>query len=117
MLVKMTIDEMVEKAFERMLSDPGVVALWQIKTAGYDERIKGHIREYLDMPFNKDHTKVDKNQEDLLITYAARQCRPDCHPMTCGVNSQHHLLVPRLIGHDVYLVCPTCGYLQVAGRL
>jgi hypothetical protein len=117
MLIKMSIDEMVEKAFERMSSEDNFNALCKLRTGGYNENIKKYIKEYLEMSFNSKNTSADKNLEDLLITYAARQCSPHMHPMTCGVNSQHDLLVPRLVGHDVYLVCPTCGYLQIAGRL
>lgn len=34
------------------------------------------------------------------------------HEMTCGVDSQHALLVPKVENDVVSLVCPTCGYEQ-----
>ena len=35
------------------------------------------------------------------------------HPLTCGVNSQHENLVPRMTTSGIcVLVCPTCGYVQ-----
>ena len=35
------------------------------------------------------------------------------HPLTCGADSSHMPLLPRVIKHNkIVLVCPTCGYMQ-----
>jgi len=34
------------------------------------------------------------------------------HPLTCGKDSRHDLIVPRHDGNDVILKCPTCGFTQ-----
>jgi len=34
------------------------------------------------------------------------------HEMTCGVDSQHALLAPKVVDDVVSLVCPICGYEQ-----
>ncbi len=34
------------------------------------------------------------------------------HPMTCGMDSKHELLVPRTEDGTVVLKCPTCGLRQ-----
>ncbi len=109
-IVKMSTNEMIEKAYERMTKSNYSLS---------ENNIKKYLKKYIEMPFNALHMcgKTDKNLEDLLIGYAATQCNNNQHPMTCGVNSQHELLVPRLSGSNVFLVCPTCGYLQFVGLL
>lgn len=34
------------------------------------------------------------------------------HPLTCGNDSTHGLLMPMQIGYGVKLVCPDCDYTQ-----
>jgi hypothetical protein len=41
------------------------------------------------------------------------QCNCSVHPLTCGVDSSHLDLVPRITTKGaLVLVCPTCGYVQ-----
>lgn len=34
------------------------------------------------------------------------------HPLTCGNNSKHNLLQPKLINNQIYLICTDCDYVQ-----
>ena len=40
------------------------------------------------------------------------QANPAVHPLTCGNDSSHELLVAEKRGRKVVLVCPTCGHVQ-----
>jgi hypothetical protein len=42
----------------------------------------------------------------------AWQASPDVHPLTCGNESSHRLLVAEKRGRKVVLTCPDCDYLQ-----
>jgi len=53
---------------------------------------------------------MDNNELMDAITWYQQQ--GDSHPLTCGIDSRHDLLVPRIDGNDVVLVCPTCGNVQ-----
>lgn len=48
-----------------------------------------------------------------FIIVASHQCSGAIHPLTCGIDSTHALLVGR-VGFDKipYYICPTCGYIQ-----
>lgn len=42
-----------------------------------------------------------------------QQTNCSVHPLTCGVDSSHLNLVPRITTKGILvLVCPTCGYVQ-----
>jgi len=34
------------------------------------------------------------------------------HPLTCGNNSMHENLIPKIMGDDVILLCTECDYIQ-----
>jgi len=51
------------------------------------------------------------NQE-VLDSVKAYQERGDFHPLTCGNDSNHLLLVAKEIDGKVVLVCPECDYVQ-----
>ncbi len=52
--------------------------------------------------------------QQLLESVIAWQSNPQHHPMTCGNDSHHPLLEPRIEGTSIVLRClyPRCGYLQ-----
>lgn len=52
--------------------------------------------------------------KNFCVSIMTHQGSMNVHPLTCGVNSNHALLVPRIILPEAthILVCPTCGYVQ-----
>lgn len=50
--------------------------------------------------------------QDVANAVRYWQSYPDLHPLTCGNDSSHALLVPRLAGDAVSLACPDCDYRQ-----
>ncbi len=50
--------------------------------------------------------------EKLIKNIENHQANSHVHPLTCGVDSRHEVLVPKEVNGKVVLVCPTCGYLQ-----
>lgn len=42
----------------------------------------------------------------------AWQACPWVHPLTCGNDSRHEPLAPRVVDRDVILACPSCDYIQ-----
>lgn len=79
-------------------------------------RIEKEIRNYIESDFNKNWEiplGQINNFKPFFINTILSQCNPMTHALTCGINSEHALLIPR-IHHDnrCYLVCPTCGYIQ-----
>jgi len=82
------------------------------------------------IPFNDRLFKLECNKKYRLylpikdyeafrvfsISLMAHQASRAIHPLTCGVDSNHELLVPRmtLSDHMHVYVCPTCGYVQEA---
>jgi hypothetical protein len=52
------------------------------------------------------------NANDLVDAISWYQKQEDVRPLTCIVDSSHALLLPRVDGKSVVLVCPTCGHVQ-----
>jgi hypothetical protein len=51
--------------------------------------------------------------EKFCFQIFTMQANPYAHQLTCGVDSEHACLVPRITtGGVCVLVCPTCGYVQ-----
>lgn len=49
----------------------------------------------------------------LIVAIAAYQQNPHVHPLTCGVDSNHNLLVPEYLDEiNITLRCPDCSYQQ-----
>lgn len=64
---------------------------------------------------NKWHIPKDTEEtfKEFFYNIVKTQCNPYFHPLTCGVDSNHELLVPRMdYQGNKYLICPTCGYVQ-----
>jgi hypothetical protein len=85
-----------------------------------DEYIKKEINKsihwWLILPFNE-NWQIPKGQEDnfkdFFIRIASHQLMKNMHPLTCGVNSNHDSLFPRINSNgDCLLVCSDCGYIQ-----
>lgn len=51
------------------------------------------------------------NQE-IIESVKRHQGNQYLHPLTCGKDSRHDILVPEERDGKVVLVCPTCGYVQ-----
>lgn len=73
----------------------------------------------INLPFNKAYSAylplITYNRfRDFCVSMFAHQGSICIHPLTCGVDSSHELLVPRIIISDNLhvIVCPTCGYVQ-----
>jgi hypothetical protein len=49
---------------------------------------------------------------ELIAALFWYQQQEGFHPLTCGFDSTHGLLIPRIKGKDVVLECPTCGTIQ-----
>lgn len=50
-----------------------------------------------------------QTQIDALAAYQA--CGV-CHPLTCGTDSNHALLIGKERDGKVIMICPDCGYIQ-----
>jgi len=49
----------------------------------------------------------------FFIRIAIQQCNYSTHQFTCGIDSGHAFLVPRITPNGTrYLVCPICGYAE-----
>jgi hypothetical protein len=85
---------------------------------GIKELISNKVEEYMNHPFN---TKWEiPNYEGYLekfkgtfIGIAKHQLSKNMHPLTCGSDSNHQNLFPRISidGHCI-IVCADCGYVQ-----
>ena len=52
------------------------------------------------------------NNEDIINKITEHQKNPMFHPLTCGNDSRHNLLIPIEKGGNVILICPDCNYEQ-----
>ena len=60
--------------------------------------------------FSESQAKEFKN---FFISTIISQCNPWTHGLTCGIDSNHALLVPRIDSQNkCYLLCPSCGWVQ-----
>ena len=50
--------------------------------------------------------------QDLIDAVKAHQSNKYVHPLTCGVDSRHEILVAEEREGKVVLTCPTCGWVQ-----
>lgn len=77
-----------------------------------------NVLEYIKSDFNSnwwlDRKHVDNESiKSFILGIIIHQCDPFIHPLTCGVDSGHDLLVPRVdCNGNKYLICPSCGYVQ-----
>ena len=85
------------------------------------DSIKEIVNEYLFSDFNKNwelpsplSQETYDNFKRFLILNSIHQCNKNTHPLTCGVGGgTHDILVPRIsYKGELYLVCPTCGWIQ-----
>lgn len=80
-----------------------------------DKHVKFAV-ELLMLPFNQsylENTTMTFEELDVFINYLVYQSDFTKHPLTCGRNSEHQLLMPRMDHNkEKYLICPTCGYIQ-----
>jgi hypothetical protein len=86
-----------------------------------DEHIRTLVEKWFLLPYNVSYTlscdQYDKFQY-FLINVVAHQLNNSVHPLTCGVDSSHALLVPRIdYNNNNYLICPTCCYIQTTAYL
>jgi hypothetical protein len=105
-------DEMLDAIIKAYESEPMYCRSFGDKHAPYDGRLfhlpcNEAFRAYLTL---EDYESFKKFCADIF----AHQGSIAVHPLTCGVDSNHELLVPRLIFYENkhVLVCPTCGYVQ-----
>lgn len=76
------------------------------------------IQRFLNSDSNREW-QFSPNLEDTFrefcVSTIAHQCMGNMHPLTCGVGGGTHAdLVPRIHSNgDCYLVCPTCGWIQL----
>jgi hypothetical protein len=80
------------------------------------KRIEKEVEAYINHPFNANWELPSHQEEDFkefFISTLLNQTNPLTHGLTCGVDSQHYLLVPRMdYRNKCYLICPTCGHIQ-----
>ena len=81
------------------------------------EEMMDEIRKYLNQDFMRKYhppKKCKEQYEQFLVSVAIQQCNKWTHPLTCGVDSKHKLLVPKFdYQGEPYLICPTCGMVQI----
>jgi hypothetical protein len=78
-------------------------------------RVEKEVYEYVNSQFNEnwEYSKYSEEFKQFFINTIVNQCNPRTHGLTCGVNSEHAMLVPRVsYNYNPYLVCPTCGWIQ-----
>lgn len=79
-------------------------------------RVEKEIDAYINSDFNKNWNLEPYFHEafrSYFIGAIVSNCNPYSHGLTCGVDSDHLALVPRITKMGaVYFVCPTCGYIQ-----
>jgi uncharacterized Zn-finger protein len=85
-----------------------------------EKEIGKSLDDYINIPFNVAYEPPGIFKKEFLeyfIYVANHQVNSAVHPLTCGTNSNHELLVPRLdYQGNGYLICPTCGYVQQSSR-
>jgi hypothetical protein len=104
--------EWIEEALQKICNKEIPISLRPSIT-----RIEKEIDNYLNSDFNSNWEVIDANTIDyfkqFIIQVIVSQCHPYSHSLTCGINSEHASLVPRITKSGVlYLVCPSCGYIQ-----
>lgn len=81
-----------------------------------NEDIRANVNKIIDMYPNKEwvlHSDQHKEFKDFFIKIISHQANPFRHMLTCNVNSEHGVLLPRIFGHTLCLVCPTCLCIQL----
>lgn len=54
----------------------------------------------------------EEQKREIINTINKYQQRTDCHPLTCGNDSRHSLLIPVEKNGSIILKCPDCDYEQ-----
>ena len=57
--------------------------------------------------------KIRLSKQEIIKRVNEWQRTEHVHPLTCGRDSSHPLLRPRLTDNRVVLVCPECAYFQL----
>lgn len=81
-----------------------------------NEDIRMRVDEIIDMYPNREWVlRLDQQEEfkNFFIKIISHQANPFRHSLTCGVNSEHSLLLPRIFNHTLCLICPTCLCIQL----
>lgn len=100
-----------------------ITAMQNIITSQYRQQFyynaEKHLKnsvEILMHPFNQSYLKntiLSFELLDFLVNLFISQGDYSKHGLTCGVNSSHDILMPRIDSSgNKYLICPTCGYIQ-----
>lgn len=84
-----------------------------------DHEYHNAIEEFLKIYFNQvwefDIKKHGEKFRPFFVSIVAHQVMNNMHPLTCGISGNHANLLPRIdFRGENYLICPTCGWLQVA---
>lgn len=79
---------------------------WDAVTMG---TLSGMIIMFVWGPWISRVTMSNRSKLDKIIAF---QTAGYVHPMTCGVDSSHALLMGVIQNREVILKCPTCGYVQ-----
>ena len=79
-------------------------------------RLEQDVTDHLNSQFNIAWDFSEKQAEEFksfFIATITHQCNHWTHGLTCGVDSNHALLVPRIDSmNKCYLICPSCGWVQ-----
>ena len=74
------------------------------------------VDNYVNSQFNLAWTFSETQSQEFkkfFIATVVHQCNPWTHGLTCGIDSEHALLVPRIDSENkCYLICPSCGWVQ-----
>jgi hypothetical protein len=100
------VDSILTK-YKIMFKPFGVLTKKEVETA---------LDEHLALPFNSEYDinfDMFPSFKNFFISITIHQICSNMHPLTCGVSSSHHNLVPRVsTNKENFLVCPSCGYVQ-----
>jgi len=104
------IDEIVDKIFNMNPFD------FDFEKTPTKEDLFQEIETWIFSPFNAKWeipVGVDDYFKEFFINITLAQLNPYMHPLTCGVDSNHKDLFPRITyTKECLLVCADCGYVQ-----
>ncbi len=114
----MDVKDLITEIVENMLIHPRFISPFNKDDMVLFDEATRSVENYFQSSTMKEwHCPQNFKDEfkEFCINTISRQCWANMHPLTCGIGGgTHALLEPRITDSgQKYLVCPTCGWIQM----
>ena len=114
----MEVKELITEIVDAMLKHPRFISPFDEDDMVLINKATHAVENYFNSSTMKSWhcpQKFKDEFKEFCINTISHQCWANMHPLTCGIGGgSHGLLEPRITDSgQKYLVCPTCGWIQI----